>query len=89
MGPARRGGKMTSGKATDEFEDASLAVLARARYLGIVPARDTKASEQLVAGRSGNGALLHKFATSDLTDGSVFTYANLDNACYDYAWKDP
>jgi hypothetical protein len=81
MGPARRGGKMTSGKATDEFENASPAVLARARYLGIVLARDTKASETPVAGRSGNGDILHKFATSDLTDGSVFTYANLDSAC--------
>jgi hypothetical protein len=42
MGSARRGGKMTSGKATDQFEDASPAVLARARYLNVIPARDTK-----------------------------------------------
>jgi hypothetical protein len=42
MGPARRGGKMTSGRPTDQFEDASPAVLARARYLNVIPARDTK-----------------------------------------------
>jgi hypothetical protein len=76
---------MTSGKATDEFENASPAVLARARYLGIVPARDTKASESPVASGSGKGDILYKFATSNLTDGSVFTYANLDNACEEAA----
>jgi hypothetical protein len=33
---------MTSGRPTDQFEDASPAVLARARYLNVIPARDTK-----------------------------------------------
>jgi hypothetical protein len=32
MGPARRGGRMTTGKVTDDLEDASPAVLARLRY---------------------------------------------------------
>jgi hypothetical protein len=45
MGLARRGGKMTTGKATDEMEGASPAVLARARYLNVVPARDTRSAE--------------------------------------------
>jgi hypothetical protein len=81
MGSARRGGKMTSGKATDEFENASPAVLARARYLGVVPARDTKASTALDAGRLSARDTLHKFATTNLNDGSVFTYANMDTAC--------
>jgi hypothetical protein len=44
MGPARRGGRMTTGRATDQFEDASPAVLARARYLNVIPARDTRSS---------------------------------------------
>jgi hypothetical protein len=80
MGPARRGGKMTTGKATDVFEDASPAVLARARYLNIVPARDTKSAASSDNNRISARDILHKFATSNLSDGSVFTYANLDNA---------
>jgi hypothetical protein len=81
MGSAHRGGKMTTSKVTDEMEAASPAILARVRYLSVVPARDTKSSESdpisdpLVA-----NALLRKFATADLTDGKVFMYANMDNA---------
>jgi hypothetical protein len=80
MGSARRGGKMTTGKVTDEFENASPAVLARARYLGVVPARDTKSTAEAGGSRLNARDTLHKFATSSLSDGSVFTYANLDNA---------
>jgi hypothetical protein len=80
MGSARRGGKMTSGKATDAFEDAGPAVLARARYLGIVPARDTKASAETNNVGRGANQTLHKFAMANLNDGSVFTYANMDTA---------
>jgi hypothetical protein len=80
MGSARRGGKMTSGKVTDAFENASPAVLARARYLSVVLARDTKSAEDGDHNRLSAKDTLHKFATSSLTDGSVFTYANLDNA---------
>jgi hypothetical protein len=80
MGSARRGGKMTTGKATDEFENASPAVLARARYLNVVPARDTKSAEDAAAERPNARDTLHKFATSSLIDGTVFTYANIDNA---------
>jgi hypothetical protein len=71
---------MTTGKATDEFENASPAVLARARYLGTVPARDTKSAAPAEVSRLNARDTLHKFATSSLTDGAVFTYANLDNA---------
>jgi hypothetical protein len=80
MGPARRGGKMTTGKATDVFEDASPAVLARARYLNVVPARDTKSAASSDDNQISAGDILRKFATSNLSDGSVFTYANLDAA---------
>jgi hypothetical protein len=80
MGPARRGGKMTTGKATDVFEDASPAVLARARYLNVVLARDTKSAASSDDNQISAGDILRKFATSNLSDGSVFTYANLDAA---------
>jgi hypothetical protein len=71
---------MTTGKVTDAFENASPAVLARARYLSVVPARDTKSAEDGVHTQLSAKDTLHKFATSTLTDGSVFTYANLNNA---------
>jgi hypothetical protein len=80
MGSARRGGKMTTGKVTDAFENASPAVLARARYLSVVPARDTKSAVDGDHNQPSAKDTLLKFATSNLTDGSVFTYANLDNA---------
>jgi hypothetical protein len=71
---------MTTGKATDSLEDASPAVLARLRYSNIVPARDTRAMSESVGVPSKANAILQLFATTDLSDGSVFTYANLDNA---------
>jgi hypothetical protein len=81
MGSARRGGKMTTGKVTDGMEGASPAILARVRYLNIVPARDTRSSDgDSTPGPPVANALLRKFATSDLTDGKVFTYANMANA---------
>jgi hypothetical protein len=80
MGSARRGGKMTTGKVTDEFENAGPAVLARARYLSVVPARDTRSVIEPEAPRLSARDTLDKFATAGLTDGTVFTYANLDNA---------
>jgi hypothetical protein len=80
MGPARRGGRMTTGKATDDLVDASPAVLARLRYADVVPARDTRASPGPVMDRTTNKAILQQFASTDLSDGSVFTYANLGTA---------
>jgi hypothetical protein len=81
MGSARRGGKMTTAKAAEAFEEASPAVLARARYLSVVPARDTRSISQEAAPM---GPALNKtlqwFAVSDLTDGTVFTYDNMDTA---------
>jgi hypothetical protein len=79
MGPARRGGKMSTRKVTDDLEAASPAVLARARYLNIVLARDTKSSEMDPPPPITN-AFLRKFAIADLNDGKVFTYANMDTA---------
>jgi hypothetical protein len=85
MGPARRGGRMTTGKVTDALEDTGPAVLARLRYSNVVLARDTRAmSEPIKAPRTPN-PILQQFATTDLSDGSVFTYANLDNA-HEEAW---
>jgi hypothetical protein len=81
MGSARRGGKMTTGKTTDEMEGASPAVLARARYLNIVPARDTRSAESGPGGDpTYTNVILRKFAVTDLSDGSVFTYGNMDTA---------
>jgi hypothetical protein len=80
MGSARRGGKMTTRKVAEELETASPAVLARARYLNAVPARDTKSSDPDLPEALTTNALLHKFAVSDLRDGKVFTYANMDSA---------
>jgi hypothetical protein len=77
MGPARRGGRMTTGKVTDDLENASPAVLARLRYANVVPARDTRATPVPVINVATNNAILHQFASTDLSDGSVFTYANL------------
>jgi hypothetical protein len=81
MGSARRGGKMSSAKVTDTLEGASPGILARARYLNVIPARDTKSAEPDPAGgpRDAN-SILRKFATADLSDGKVFTYANMDAA---------
>jgi hypothetical protein len=80
MGPARRGGRMTTGKVTDDLERASPAVLARLRYANVIPARDTKSVSEPVNDRPDSKAILHQFATTDLSDGSVFTYDNLDRA---------
>jgi hypothetical protein len=76
---------MTTGKVTDALEDTGPAVLARLRYSNVVLARDTRAmSEPIKAPRTPN-PILQQFATTDLSDGSVFTYANLDNA-HEEAW---
>jgi hypothetical protein len=81
MGSAHRGGKMTSAKASEAFEEANLAVLAWARYLNVVPARDTRSiSQEAEARRPGLDRILQKFAVSDLTDRAVFTYDNMDAA---------
>jgi hypothetical protein len=81
MGSARRGGRISTSKATEVFEGAGPAILARARYLNVVPARDTRSSDSAPANEPVvANAILHKFATTDLTNGSVFTYANMDNA---------
>jgi hypothetical protein len=80
MGPARRGGRMTTGKVTDDLEGANPAVLARLRYSNIVPARDTRSSAEPAIKRGVTNEILRQFAVTDLSDGSVFTYANLDTA---------
>jgi hypothetical protein len=81
MGSARRGGKMSSAKVTDALEGASPGILARARYLNVIPARDTRSAETEPAmGPKEANSILHKFATTDLSDGKVFTYANMDAA---------
>jgi hypothetical protein len=81
MGSARKGGKMTTGKSTDVMEGANPAVLARARYLSVVPARDTRSADSGPAGDiTHTNAILRKFAVTDLTDGSVFTYGNMATA---------
>jgi hypothetical protein len=81
MGSARRGGKMSSAKATDALEGASPGILARARYLNVIPARDTRSAEpESAMGPKEANSMLHKFATADLSDGKVFTYANMDTA---------
>jgi hypothetical protein len=81
MGSARRGGKMSSAKATDALEGASPGILARARYLNVIPARDTRSAEtESAMGSKEANSILHKFATADLSDGKVFTYANMDAA---------
>jgi hypothetical protein len=81
MGLARRGGKMTSARTESAMEGANPAILARARYLNIIPARDTKSlSPEPADGSRTTNTVLHKFATTDLTDGRVFTYANMDVA---------
>jgi hypothetical protein len=81
MGSARCGGKMSTNKVTEAFEGASPAVLARACYLNVVPARDTRSASRELGKEPGKAnAILHKFATADLTDGGVFTYDNMDVA---------
>jgi hypothetical protein len=80
MGSARRGGRISTGKATDALEGANPAILARARYLNVVLARDTRPSSELVGEPGEANAILRKFATANLSDGSVFTYANMENA---------
>jgi hypothetical protein len=81
MGSARRGGKIMTGKVMEVFEGASPAILARARYLNVVPARDTKSSDtEPVCGPKVANATLRKFALADLMDGKVFTYANMNEA---------
>jgi hypothetical protein len=81
MGSARRGGKMSTAKVTDTLEGASPGILARAHYLNVIPARDTKSTEPDPAlGPKGANSVLRKFASADLTDGKVFTYANMDAA---------
>jgi hypothetical protein len=74
MGPARRGGRMTTGRVIDQFEDASPAVLARARYLNVIPARDTKSltPERELSEVARALPALQRIANTPLTDGSVF-----------------
>jgi hypothetical protein len=72
---------MSTAKVTDALEGASPGILARARYLNVIPARDTKSAEpELAFGPTGANPILRKFATADLTDGKVFTYDNMDSA---------
>jgi hypothetical protein len=72
---------MSTSKGTETFEGASPAVLARAHYLNMVPARDTRSvSTGPGEGPRAANEILHKFATTDLSDGGVFTYDNMDNA---------
>jgi hypothetical protein len=78
MGSARRGGRMSTSKVTDALEGASPGILARARYLNVIPARDTKSTEPGSA--TGPNSILREFAKADLSDGKVFTYANMDAA---------
>jgi hypothetical protein len=81
MGSARRGGKMSSAKYETAMEGANPAILAWARYLNVVPARDTRAlSAEPADSAKATNAVLRKFATTDLSDGSVFTYDNMDTA---------
>jgi hypothetical protein len=81
MGSACRGGRMTSAKDTEAFEGASPAVLARARYLNVVPARDTRSTSTAAhTNPEGSNSILHKFVNAQLTDGKVFTYENMDAA---------
>jgi hypothetical protein len=82
MGPACRGGKMTTGRPTDQFEDASLAVLARARYLNVIPARDTKSMTPEREPSEVARALpaLQRLAVSSLSDKGVFNEEFLRNA---------
>jgi hypothetical protein len=82
MGSARRGGKMTSGKATDQFEDASPAVLARARYLNVIPARDTKSMTPEREPSEVVRAIpaLQRLATTSLIDKEVFNQEFLKTA---------
>jgi hypothetical protein len=76
MGSVCRGGKMSTAKGTAEFEDASPAVLARACYLNVVPARDTKSitPERESSEMSRSLTILQKFTITPLTDGTVFNY---------------
>jgi hypothetical protein len=73
---------MSTGKPTDQFEDASPAVLAQAQYLNVILARDTKSitpdRELLEVRRSL--PILQLFATTPLTDGSVFNYEMMREA---------
>jgi hypothetical protein len=82
MGSACRGGKMTSGKVTDQFEDANPAVLARARYLNVIPARDTKSStpERGLSEVAHALPALQRIANTPLTDGSVFNVETMREA---------
>jgi hypothetical protein len=76
MGSARRGGKMSLGKPTDQYEDVNPAVLAQARYLNVIPARDTKSitPERELSEVARSLPALQLFATTPLTDGSVFNH---------------
>jgi hypothetical protein len=81
MGSARHGGRISTGKVTEAFEGASPAILARARYLNVVPARDTKSSDSEPAcGPKEANAIIRKFAVADLTDGTIFTYDKMNEA---------
>jgi hypothetical protein len=67
---------MTLGRATDQFEDATPAVLAWARYLNVIPARDTKSVtlERELSEVAHAMPALQLLATTPLTDGSVFNF---------------
>jgi hypothetical protein len=82
MGSARRGGKMTSGKVTDQFEDASPAVLARACYLNVIPARDTKSMtpDRELSEVARAIPALQQLATTAVGDKEVFNEAFMRTA---------
>jgi hypothetical protein len=82
MGSARRGGKMTMSKPADQFEEASPAVIARARYLNVIPARDTKSMtpDRELSEVARAIPALQRLATAPLTDGTVFNVAVMEEA---------
>jgi hypothetical protein len=68
--------------ATDQFENASPAVLARARYLNVIPARDTKSitPERELSEVARALPALQRMANAALTDGSVFNVETMEEA---------
>jgi hypothetical protein len=82
MGSAQRGGKMLTGKQTDQFEGVSPAVLARARYLNVIPARDTRSitPDRELSEVARSLPTLQLFAVTPLTDGTVFNYEMMAKA---------
>jgi hypothetical protein len=73
---------MSMGRVTDQFEDASPAVLARARYLNVILARDTRSltPERELSAVARALPALQLLATTPLTDGTVFNYEFMKEA---------